>query len=97
MDVTVIQEAANAVWSLVGTSAAERLGEAATEEAFGVLERIRSQRRERGIDEDPASQAEVVEELQRLPDADRAMNLVVNTFNKRVDARKANFGFEITG
>lgn len=96
MDASVIQEVANVVWPLVGTGAAERAGAAATDEALGLLERIRLRRRERGLAADPASRDELVEELQKLPPDDRRVfNVIVNTYNGTVIAETVESGIRM--
>src|SRR4051794_24395095 len=98
MDAVQLQDAANAVWTVLATGAGSRVGAASTAQALHLLARIRPSRRARGVATDPGTPNELLEELQRLPASEQraAINLVPNIFEAPVDARHANFGIEIS-
>jgi hypothetical protein len=100
MDTTVVEQVVAAIWPLVAGGAAGRLGERGADEftskVHELLEQIRGQRADRGIDTPPSSPAELQAELEALCRSDEraatAMQTIVNVFNGPVDASGANFG-----
>ena len=102
MDLTALQDVANALWPLFAAGAAGRAGEAGTNQALrgaeSLLGRIRAERRARGLAEDPSSRSELLEELRQLQESDpsafASMQVVVSNFFAPVDASSANFGIQ---
>lgn len=101
MDATVVEQVANAIWPLIATGAAQRVGEMGTEQAVGktasVLDKLGRSRRDRGLDEMPATADELRADLAALADADpevaEVINVVNNHFYGEVRGDYQNFGF----
>lgn len=88
MDVVVVQEVAEAIWPLVAAGAAGRFGGAGTEQALqgakALLNRVRVERRKRGVAEDPPSLEDLVKELMRLQAHDPSVTGSIQTIHNHV-------------
>jgi alkylated DNA nucleotide flippase Atl1 len=89
VDYSTIEQAALALWPLVGTGAAQRAGEAGMDQALrqadSLWHRVRSSRARRGLQEKPASIEELRADLEQIlsedPKAGTQIQMVVNHFH----------------
>jgi hypothetical protein len=99
MDPTAVEQLAAAIWPLVATGAAQRVGELGTDEFATHLEkvwaRLRKARRERGLENPPGSLQELQDEIRALdgdPEVAQSLQVLINHFHGPVIAPGANFG-----
>jgi hypothetical protein len=100
MDASMIEQVTLSLWPLMAAGAIQHVGELgadqALEQAGSLWNRVRESRKERGLDEAPASSDELREDLTQLALKDSevasAMQMVHSHFYGSVDARHANFG-----